>query len=455
MFMELQQQLYKQEIRLCRGSSNKNDGDRVKRMKSLLRASKSPEEALLMGCSHFDSDNSHLALTSDRQNSYDSIIQKRQEEYQDVRIELEKNLRHAVWLQRQIGQPPSDITQPSFLRTWQRDLKEDSDPEGSIDLTRLLGEAENNYSFDHQDEFYRDDPSKEEKAKEQAEMKRRRAAAKAATKRRKRGRAAPTESSSEGCQVRTKSSAGKGKARGTHDGGEVLEEDPTIDEEEIVVPPEPIDSRPSKIDLEDQERVKNAMKNVMKHIRKLGSEFLSRKRALRFLSVARGFNLWQCEMGPPPTCLGCGEGAIDPANISVLGVCGHVACTECLKKGSASAGCVSEQCSSAAGPQHIHVATDFASTKQADNSHGTKIDSIVQLIHKVTEDDQVLLFVQFESLLDVVYRALEASGITFHAIRDGGTSHAAEMARDFQENVSEGKVKVLILNPSNESAAGL
>lgn len=470
-FMELQQQLYTQEIRLCRGSSNENDSDRVKRMKSILRASKSPEEALLKGCSHLEREHSdsNSNLNSDLdsgsasswQNACESMIQQRRDERQEVEMELSTNLRHAVWLQRQLGPPALNGTHEGVFGIWQRDLMEERDPEGSVEIIGLLAEAEDKYSFDHQDDFYRDEPSKEQKAKEQAEWKRRKdaakqakAATKAASQAKKRA-AANLAKSGLGLgpsRVRRNRSGGEGGGRATEDGGEGREEEPT--EEEMDVPLAPIDSRRTKIDLKDRQGVGNALRTLMRHLRKLGSEFLSRQRALRFLTAAQALHLWQCATGPPPTCLGCGEGAIEPANISLLGLCGHLACTQCLEKRCESAGCVSEQCSSPAATQHVHVATDFGSTKQP-GSLGTKLDSIVQLISEVIKDDQVLLFVQFHSLLEVVCNALKASGISYYAISDGSTVGAAKTAQDFQENQSTNKRRVLILNPSNESAAGL
>lgn len=460
--MELQQQLYTQEIRLCRGSSNKIDGDRVARMKNILRTSKSPEEALLKGCLHSVNETS----TIDSQNSFGKMIKQRQAEYQVVHIELRKNLRHAVWLQKQLDRLPSESKQASSYEKWVRDFLVDHDPEGSVDLKKLLVEAENSYRFDHQDDFYRDEPSKEQKAKERAEWKKRNDAAKnvakATTKEMRRTSSALAESTKGNGQVHTLGS-GSQESDGTDDTGEILSEKPTrIDEEALSIEPlqpiEPLDlldSRLSKINLDNRDVITNSVKILMTHIRKLGSEFISRRRALRFLNTTQKFNFWQRKMGPQPICLSCGEAAEDPSNIFVLGLCGHVACKECLEKRSCVAGCVSDDCSSAAGPQHIHPAKCFGSRNQPSSSHGTKLDSIISLIQEAAKQDQFLLFVQFPTILDDVCRAFETSGISYYAVRDGATAGAAAMAHDFQENQSEKKKKVLILNPSNESAAGL
>jgi hypothetical protein len=451
--MELQQQLHMQETRLSFGSSNRNDGDRVKRMRRILQTSKSPEEALLQRCSHFNSEEFTSAIEDTSQNPCQVIIRLRQAEYQDVCMELGKNLRHVEWLQRQLRKFSPDSTQLGYVDRWRKNLTDDRDPEGTADLTRLLEEAGHNYSFDHQDEFYRDRPKKDEMARELAEMKKHRDAAKKASQAEKRAKdaiARPRKRKGKNCR----GSGVQNTEGGANDGDKLVVEGPNFKNEETE-PLIPLDSRLWKINLEDSEAIINAVKPLVSHVRKLGTELLSRRRALRFLSTTREFQLWQCQMGPPPTCRGCSVLASSPSDTFVLGICGHVACSVCLKLREFDVGCVTRACSSTADPQHIHLATDFAAPEQIVRSYGTKLDSIISLILDVTKQDQVLLFVQFEPLLEVVCQALEASDISYYAISHAATHGVAPMLTDFQENESEDKKQVLILNPSNESAAGL
>ena len=424
------------------------DGDRAKRMKNILQKSRSPEEALLIACSQSDGEN------------LSSLIELRQDEYQKVRIEFEKNLRHAEWLQRQLHQSSST----SHYQRWKQHLNKNRDPDGSADIERLLQNTKENYTFDHQDQFYRDEPSKAEMARENAALKKRRvaevAAAKAATKKK-----TCTKNLSIGSRtdqqpsMQVQSPESQDNASEINNGDEVAEvdhsDDDSDDHEEVVLPLEPIDSRLFKINLKDQDAVEYSLKNVTSQLRKLESELLSRRRALRFLSTAEELQLWQCENGPHPKCRGCGKAEEDPSSTFVLGLCGHVACGQCLEnRRSENPGCVSEDCTSAAGPQHIHVGTSFRSIRQP-GGYGAKIDSVILLIQEVAEDDQLLLFVQFQPLLTKICGALDAAQITYHAISDGETAGAATLALDFQRNISETRKKVLILNPSNESAAGL
>lgn len=457
--MELQQQLYTQEIRLCRGSSNKNDGDRVKRMKNLVRGMKSPEEALLKACFSSVSETS----TYGSQNHFDSIMDLRETEYQLVRDELKTNLRHAEWLQRQLNRLQLDDKQLSLCHRLKHD-SEDCDPEGSVDLKELFVDAETGYKFAHQDEFYRDKPG-QETAKKDAEQKRRKnaanKAAKAATKKAK----APTkklrctssalrQSAKESDHVQNLVSGGQ-ESGSTSDADKPISESAICDDDEIGSSLEPLDSRPCKIDLENGFMINEAFKKILKHVGKLRTELLSRRRALRFLHTAQTFHIWQCDVGPTPTCLSCGAVAKDPSCIFVLALCGHVCCQKCLEDRRCVERCVVDGCSSTVESQHVHPAKAFKSANQPNSSHGTKLDSIISCIKAVDANDQILLFVQFQTVLKAVCKALEASGITYYAISDGGTKGAARMVHDFQENESEEKKQVLILNPSNETAAGL
>lgn len=453
--MELQQQLHMQETRLSFGSSNRNDGDRVKRMRSILRTSKSPEEALLQRCSHFDSEDFTSITTDKSQNPCELIIRKRQAEYQDVCTELGKNLRHVEWLQKQLERLSPDIAQLGYVDRWRKSLNDDRDPEGTRDLARLLEEAGRNYRLDHQDEFYRERQKRDVMAREMAELKKGRDAAKKASlveKRAKEALSRPKKRNSKSCR----GSSAQITAGRANDGGQgVRVEGLNFKNEETPEAPILPDRRLWMFDLKSSEAIINEIKPVVSHVRKLVTELLSRRRSLRFLSITQEFQLWQCQMGPPPTCCGCNILASNPSDTFVLGICGHVACTTCLKYRDSGVGCVTQGCSSVADPQHIHLATDFAAPEPVVRSYGTKLDSIISLISDVTKHDQVLLFVQFEPLLDVICRALEASDIGYYSISHAAVRGVASMLTDFQENVSEDKKRVLILNPSNESAAGL
>lgn len=467
--MELQQQLHTQEIGLCRGGGNKLEGHRIKRMNNFLRGSESLEEALLKAC--FPSIGENLADTS--ANPLDSMIKLREHEYQLVANELKKNFRRGLSFEvcRQPHQLQSGETQTALGEGWRQTSEDktalceswkqnsdDNDPDGSAHLNDLLEEAKT-HVFTHHYEFDGDEWSREDMVKER----RGNAAKEVDTEKNKRGRAAienmrhiswaSRQSTEKSGQVQNLGACGPESGE-TTDGDDTVDESTTYEDEEVESSLAPVDSWLSKIDLEDVGANGITTKMTM-HIRKLRTELLARRRALRFLQAAEASHFWQCEAGPPLTCVSCSEVAEDPSCIFILGSCGHVACQSCLEERHRIEGCVLAGCSSAVGSQHIHPADCFGSTNQPEGSRGTKLDSVVACIQKIATEDQILLFVQFQTILNAVCAALQASGISYHAITEGGSDMAVRAVRDFQENESAAKKRVLILNPSNETAAGL
>ena len=462
--IELQQQLHTQEIGSCRSGSNKTEGHRIKRMNSILRGSESHEEALLKACFPSVGENS----TSTSANPLDSIINLRETEYQLVANELKKNFRHGLSLQSQLSQlsqlQPGETPialgkswkqnsedKTALCESWKRD-SEDNDPDGSAHLNDLLEEAKTHI-------FDSDESSREDVVKE----KRGNAAKEVDTETNKRGRTtienmrhiswASRQSTEKGGQVQNFDACGPESGE-TTDGDDIVDESTTDEDEEVDTSPATFDSWLSKIDL-DEGAVNRTTTRMTTHIRKLRTELLARRRALRFLQAAEASHFWQCEAGPPLTCVSCSQVAEDPSCIFILGSCGHVACQSCLEERHRIEGCVLTGCSSAVGSQHIHPADCFGSTNQPEGSRGAKLDSVVACIQKIAKEDQILLFVQFQTILDAVCAALQASGISYHAITEGGSDMAVRAVRDFQENRSAAKKQVLILNPSNETAAGL
>lgn len=460
--MELQQQFDKQNIMLCRGSLSKNDGDRVRRMKNVLCGKVSPEEALLKACFSPVVE----TPTHDGRNPSDSVISHREDELQLVRIEYKKSLQHQERLRKQLDPLPSNTEHRSCSRD-----AEDCDPEGTEELEKLLEEARRDCRFDHQNEFDRDEPSKEERDKKEVESKKRQVAAEKAIK--KDGETAKASTETTKASVKKLERTGSAlnasmnvsdrvqnfssedqEIDGSTDTDKTTEEPSTYNDKEIVSSLKPLDPGLWKTKLEKRDAITYSLKTIARHVWKLRTEFLSRWRALRFLKTGQEFHMWQCQNGPRPTCVKCGEAAENPSNIFVLGVCGHAACKNCLEE-KHFVKCVLDGCSSVVCPQNIHAADILGSAEQCGSFYGAKVDSIVSLIKGVAKDDQVLLFIQFQSVLNVVCPALKASGISYYVVRDGKTQGAESKICDFQENKNEGKKQVLILNPSNETAAGL
>ena len=90
----------------------------------------------------------------------------------------------------------------------------------------------------------------------------------------------------------------------------------------------------------------------------------------------------------------------------------------------------------------------------ANSATGVKLSSVIGLIRRIPKDERVLVFVQFQDLLDKVAEALKDAGIG--AVRLTGTpNQRSTIIEAFQEpSLKSGQPRVLILNLRDESAAG-
>lgn len=471
--MELQQQVHTQDIKLSRGARTKLDSDRVKRMQEILSSSASPEEALIKRCSQFLLEPPNQTAAGYSMGPFEIIISERRSQYDDLREELKRNLRQAEWLRRQISgarQPADTAAKISVCRfgIWKRDFaKEDYDPEGTGELLCLIKAAEDDYHIDHEHEFYRDPPNKEQIAIEKAQQKQhldlqkkmKQDAIQLAKQTKKNEAKVAKEAAArwakqcksgmvKGCQSTTNRQAPNTEAK--------KGKQPSIQKAEELLPFfGPLDYRTARIGSNNTQALEQSLRTLAGHLRGLGTELLSRIRALRFLSHTRELQQWQSLNKKDPKCQGCGSSVSSPSEIFVLGVCGHLACHECLesRREEKEGFCILEGCSSVAGPQHLHAGSDFGAEEQRAGSYGKKLDELIKLIKEIPPADQVLLFVQFNDLLLKVESALEESGISYYAI--GNNVNDVRNMSDFQENTSETKRKVLLLNPASESASGV
>lgn len=495
-------------MRIIRGGRTKNDGDRVKRINQLLRASRSAEEALLKCAAFFvleerssnsrddprkaqptiensseegsSTGDSFVDLASDAEYSSeatepdakensdqiasdnqdkaedegkacDLIIRTRKSQYQDLSDEFKIHLRHAVWLSRQCEAPPPKAKPEAHFKSWKTAVhrNEFGDPDGTAEMVRLIGDAEDNYSQSDEDEFYRDMPTEEEIRRDRLALKKRKAKDAAAKKREK---ALKKKKGKGNADQDSESSASDADNNVADDaGGDATDDDLLIIK----------DSRAFKITRGDHSKFVQTLRILTGHLRVLAKELTSRVRALRFLETVKKLQQWQSEeRGEAVNCQSCPKQTLNhqnpnPSNIRVLGLCGHVACMSCLLHQDRNGHCLVENCKAPAEEHHIHPAQDFNRKDDLKVRYGAKLDAIIDLIKSVPEEDQVLLFVQFEDLMHSVAGALEDEDITYYAIFNSQSKNAGEEMDLFQQDVSDERKKVLILNPSNESAAGM
>ena len=65
-----------------------------------------------------------------------------------------------------------------------------------------------------------------------------------------------------------------------------------------------------------------------------------------------------------------------------------------------------------------------------------KLEEIIQLIKDIPVEDQVLLFVQFDDLMDEISLALRDHAIPHYALTEKASKKAPEWMNEFQENTA-------------------
>ena len=190
-------------------------------------------------------------------------------------------------------------------------------------------------------------------------------------------------------------------------------------------------------------------------------ELVTKERALRFFRNLDKVQLWLSHPDPHPSCDDCGMVVEDPTQFLIFGLCGHTACSNCLNTTYRDNKCPVNGCNAAVFDYHIIRALEVGREGTAAPSghyYGKKIEQVINLIkNDVPNGEQVLLFIQFDDLMERIAEAFTRHHISHFALTEAanrGGQKAAKMMDAFQTDASDGKRKVLMLNSANESAAG-
>ena len=218
------------------------------------------------------------------------------------------------------------------------------------------------------------------------------------------------------------------------------------------------------------------------------SEYVARLRALRYFANIRGLQVRKARAQENPGNRPCDKchRFLDASRLSLLGMCGHVSCEECLNHPDRSGDCVLSSCYAPAEDHHIlrphEIYKDLAWVTQS----GSKIDTIAGIIKndaQVKFDEQVLIFVQNDAIGHAVEEGFDKAHIKYHSMlqyrKDDTTATGLRKVPDkelvkrlnlFQNSkrtASEGTSskggkhqvndwrKCLILNAFSEAAAGV
>lgn len=461
---ELQQQLQSTDMKLVLRGKTKEDNDRIQRYKDLLKDCNTASECLLKLCSYFDFNPNRSvegkpvrdAMHVDGDDSFSThsdgakdkpshpaspiaedclaLISLREKQMESLVKELESNLLHAAWLRKQCERATKKEEQGLHYDQWKAEIENNSlrDPTATSDLRRYIAAAHGHLTDEKLDAeteeiYYRNPLTKEQKAEER----------KAATKRKNWEKARSKAS---------KAKKGKQGKRGKKSNADQ-------DSADITEPPLP-DLRADKIGRDDFKAYNSALRKLTGHLRGLANELASRTRSLRFARSAYAIHEWHNNPNELLTCAACNKFILDGNKININIGCGHLTCDECIHQNVDDL-CAVDGCRGQSEAFCLRKAADFVGNGQTGN-YGSKVGHIIALINSIPEGEQILLFVQFDKVMLKLASALEAANISNYALnaeKDG--KEMFRMLNDFQENEGQDKKKVLLLDPSGETAAGM
>lgn len=200
------------------------------------------------------------------------------------------------------------------------------------------------------------------------------------------------------------------------------------------------------------------LRNVTNELSKLSTELVARKRGLRFFKVVRQIQQLSAQLRVGEvdygcTCSKCGSTKINIGQARVLSLCGHVLCEPCLSEEHVNeSACPVSDCNGINKDYQIVPAVELGveDTRSRIGQHwGKKLEDIIELINSIPENDQVLLFVQFDDLTKTIEKAFKKK-ISYASLTDSKSSKDLE---EFKESTAK-EIKVLILNIGDASAAG-
>ncbi|CAD6580658.1 MAG: hypothetical protein ASARMPRED_000285 [Alectoria sarmentosa] len=468
---ELQQQLQSTDMKIVLYGKSKKDNDRIRRYRDLLKDCKTASECLLKSCLFFALEDSHSAENEasgnamdvdeddDSQDHVDSdpataifeackaLIIIRENQKRALIIELEEILLHAAWLEQQCARSRNPEHRGSHYHQWKSEVERVGlrDPTATSELRDYLRAALVKVDTDTEEIFYRDPPTAEELRKEK----------KALEKRNKRDKAKRTANRKaknvcEGTKTRRSSRKTKATVHLDEDCEEMVVADNESSHRDDDDPPDP---RSYKIQKDDSEMYASVLRSLTGLLRSLATELTSRTRSLRFSRGAQDLQQWHSGLGKPPTCRSCGKVVPDHDSISINIRCGHLTCQECIQKTNLVE-CTVVGCGEGSDPHNMRKAEDLVGDGKAWR-YGSKLGHIIELIDSLPDDEQILLFVQFDDMMVNIASALEAAGISNYALSKTAGSQIVDMMIDFQDNNGDTKKRVLLLNPSSETAAGI
>lgn len=458
-YLELYKQLMAQNRQLRQGGKGRFSNDQVRRLEEVISGSKSPEEALLKRCSSlvlqdcWDSKGQPEAITCR------SILDIRERQLSDLQRDLRDKLKLAAWVyskcqwrhihfdkfkesvkKHDFGDVTVTMQISPLIDTAIKNSKEKDwmlyfvNPAGAKAKRQKDDDDEN----DILETVEEGEVLQGQKVCSTEDDKSHRLAAKRAKVSKLKPNPKPKSKPVKTKQPKNESKKSKGTRR-----NEKRKEanNSTENDQGFALP-----NKPTKT-----EEFETVLRDVTITLRSLVVEWIVRERALRFLKTVR--LLQTCPN--PPQCNCCNAETSTFSDLSVLGSCGHILCEGCISQTVENEECKVDGCRGSGKRFNVMNASILGRDDQDRSAQygGSKLDKLVELLHRVPQDDRVILFIQFPDLMNLACKALDLAKIKYTSI-SALDRHASKKMEDFQTS-SFGESKVLVLNIGSEMAAGL
>ena len=413
-YMELSQHLntHDMKIRKVRGLE---DNDRDRRLRESLGAGVTAEQALLVCSSHFTLKDSK-GVAQNAAGACEAVAQQRELQLQQLLQDLRKRLKGAIRLK--LG-GDSDVY---HFKAWIEHVVTNSfgDAEATAMLEEMLKTTTAQHEAENQDSQTANAGGNKRKAVDE-----------------------PAEEASRYSKGRSKATGVVAKV------SQSLVEDKYLDTD-------------SDVEVHTTPHGPETLRETTARLRRLSTELVSRLRQARFFTNVRKIQLAHGEARSRSTrvygCSNCKRGAVPLEGMSILVICGHTLCDPCCEKMADNPQCVIDGCTAQAQWFHVVRATELGEDDgkaRADRHSGKKVESVIDLIqNEIPEDEQVLLFVQFDDMMKKVAEILHEQDISHYALTSGQNMRASNTIANFQKDSKGDMRKVLILNVSDESASG-
>ena len=169
----------------------------------------------------------------------------------------------------------------------------------------------------------------------------------------------------------------------------------------------------------ESKRVGSEVNYLAGQLRTMIAELVARRQALRYWTNIRSLQIRKAQMTENSVLHQCDRcrRILQSWKLSLLTMCGHLACQVCLDDPKRCGNCIVEGCYAPAESHHVLTSQDLDMDTPFMTRNGSKLDTIVHIIKtQVKFDEQVLVFVQNDAIGHAVEEAFEKAHVSFFSM---------------------------------------